>query len=51
MLAMCKSYFIFDRVDSFEEISRKINNITAKQLQDVANEIFNTEKLSFLKYL
>ena len=51
MLSMCKSYFIFSRVDSFEELSRKINNITARQLQDVANEIFDLEKLSYLIYV
>ncbi len=51
MLSMCKSYFIFNRVDSFEEISRKINNITSRQLQDVADEIFDISKLSYLIYI
>jgi predicted Zn-dependent peptidase len=51
MLSMCKSYFIFNKVDSFDEISRKINNITANQLRDVANEIFDTKKLSYLIYI
>ncbi len=51
MLSMGKSYSIFNKVDSLEEISRKIINITAKQLQDVANEIFDTGKLSYLIYV
>ncbi len=50
MLSMGKSYMIFNKVDSLEEISRKYNVINAKELQDVANDLFNKEKLSYLVY-
>jgi predicted Zn-dependent peptidase len=50
MLSMGKSYMLFNKVDSFEEISRKYNVINAKELQEVANELFNQEKLSYLVY-
>jgi predicted Zn-dependent peptidase len=50
MLSMGKSYMVFNKVDSFEEVSRKYNVINAKELQEVANELFNQEKLSYLVY-
>jgi predicted Zn-dependent peptidase len=50
MLAMGKSFLIFNRVDSLEEISAKYNSITAKDLLDVANDIFNKDSLSYLIY-
>ncbi|UCH13274.1 MAG: insulinase family protein, partial [Bacteroidales bacterium] len=50
MLSMGKSYLIFNKVDSLEEISRKYNAISAKELQDVANDLFSKEKLSYLIY-
>jgi predicted Zn-dependent peptidase len=50
MLSMGKSYMIFNKVDSLEEISRKYNIIKARELQDVANDLFNKEKLSYLVY-
>ena len=50
MLSIGKSYLIFNKVDSLEEISRKYNTINAKELQDVANDLFNKEKLSYLVY-
>lgn len=50
MLSMGKSYMVFNKFDSLEEISRKYNVITAKELQEVANDLFNQEKLSYLVY-
>jgi len=50
MLSIGKSYLIFNKVDSLEEISSKFNSITSKDLLEVANDIFNKEKLSYLVY-
>lgn len=48
LLTMGKSYMVFNKVDSFEETYRKIEAVTAEQIQDIANEVFNPECLSFL---
>ncbi|HNW98567.1 MAG TPA: pitrilysin family protein [Bacteroidales bacterium] len=48
MLSMGKSFSVYHKVDTLEEISRKIDDITANQLMDVANDIFSTRKLSML---
>jgi predicted Zn-dependent peptidase len=50
MLAMGKSLLIFNRVDTLEEIRAKYDSITAKDLLNVANDIFNRDRLSYLIY-
>ncbi|TRX66465.1 pitrilysin family protein [Carboxylicivirga sp. M1479] len=50
MLAIGKSYLLYNQVDPLEDVYRKIDSITAQDLQDVANEIFNPNKLSYLIY-
>ena len=50
MLSMGKSILIFDRFDSLEETGRKIEAITAQQLLEVANEVLDPDKLSYLIY-
>lgn len=50
MLALGKSLLTFDRIDSFEEIQEKIENITSSDLMAVAEEVFSEEKLSVLIY-
>ncbi len=50
MLALGKSLLLFDRIDSFEEIQAKINAISAKDLLEVANEVFDESALSILVY-
>lgn len=50
MLAYGKSLLTFDRIDSFEEVAQHIEAITAEELQDVAQEIFNPNQLSHLIY-
>ncbi len=50
MLSMAKSYLLFKRVDSLEEISEKLEAISASKLRDIANEIFDPEKLNILIY-
>jgi predicted Zn-dependent peptidase len=50
MLSMAKSMLVFNRVDSLEEIRQKVDAITAKEILEVANEIFEESKLSYLIY-
>lgn len=49
-LSLGKSYLRFGRFDELEEVRTKINAITPEQLQRVACEIFNPDKLTILKY-
>lgn len=48
MLNMARSYMIFNKVDSLEEINKKVDAITSTQLLDIANEILDENKLSTL---
>ena len=48
MLALGKSLLLYNKVDSFEEVKAKIEAVTAKDLQEVAQEIFNEKQLSTL---
>jgi len=50
IIAMAKSLLDFDRVDSIEEIFAKINAVTAEEMQDIANEIFDTHRLTTLLF-
>lgn len=50
MLGMGKSLLFFNKVDSLETVYSKINNVTAENLLDIANEIFDRDKLSTLTY-
>jgi len=50
MLSMGKSVLIYNRIDTIEEINRKIEAVTANELLEVANQIFDTNKLSVLSY-
>ena len=48
MLGMGKSVLLYDNVESLEETYDKINAITEKELQNIANEIFDEKQLSSL---
>ena len=50
MLSIGKSLIVFDKIDTIEEIYKKIDNVTAPQLMDIANEIFEPSQLSTLIY-
>ena len=50
MLGIGKSYLLYDKVDSLEIIYKKIDRITAKDLQRIANEILDEKDLSTLIY-
>ncbi|MBI9060439.1 MAG: insulinase family protein [Marinilabiliaceae bacterium] len=51
MLSMGKSYLLYNQVDPLEKVYKKIDAITAKDLMDIANEILDSKKLSYLIYL
>jgi predicted Zn-dependent peptidase len=50
MLGFAKTYLLFNRIDTFDEIAAKIDSISAKNLQDIACEIFDEKQLSSLLY-
>ena len=50
MLNIGRSYLLFDKVDSLDVVYKKINQVTAQQLLEVANEIFDFNRLSTLIY-
>jgi hypothetical protein len=50
MLGFAKTYLLFNRIDTFDEIAAKIDAISAKNLQDIACEIFDEKQLSSLLY-
>ncbi len=50
MLSLGKSLLIFDKIDSIEDLCRKIDAVTASELLDTANDIFEPSKMSTLIY-
>jgi predicted Zn-dependent peptidase len=50
MLAMGKSMLLYNKVDTFELVKNKIENVASEELVNVANEVFNLDNLSSLIY-
>ncbi|PWD99244.1 M16 family metallopeptidase [Marinilabilia rubra] len=50
MLNIGKSFLLYNKVDSLEDIYKKIDNLTAMNLLEIANEIFDEKQLSYLIY-
>ncbi len=50
MLSLGKSLLIFDKIDSIEDLCRKIDAVTSSELLDTANDIFEPSKMSTLIY-
>jgi predicted Zn-dependent peptidase len=50
MLSMGKSLMIFNKIESLEETAQKIESITSGQLYDIANEVLDETRLSYLLY-
>lgn len=48
MLTAGKSLLIFNRVDTLENIQRKLEEITAAQLRESANEVLHSKNLNLL---
>jgi predicted Zn-dependent peptidase len=50
MLSLGKSLLIFNKIDSIEELCKKIDAVTASELLETANDIFEPSKMSMLIY-
>jgi predicted Zn-dependent peptidase len=50
MLSYAKSYLLYNKIDTLEEICQKIDAINAVHLQEIANDILDEAKLSYLIY-
>jgi len=50
MLSMGKTLLMFDRIDTLEDIRKKIEAVTSLQILEAANDILNPNELSILKY-
>jgi predicted Zn-dependent peptidase len=50
MLSLGKSLLVFNKIDTIEDLCRKIDAITASELLETANDIFEPAKLSTLIY-
>jgi predicted Zn-dependent peptidase len=50
MLSLGKSLLVFNKIDSIEYICRKIDDISATELLETANDIFEPSKMSTLIY-
>ncbi|MFN0031442.1 MAG: M16 family metallopeptidase [Flavobacteriales bacterium] len=50
MFNLGKSLALFNRIDTLEELFQKIDDISAQQMQEVANEIFDEKRMSSLTY-
>jgi predicted Zn-dependent peptidase len=50
MLSLGKSLVIFDKIDSIEDLCNQIDRVTASELLETANDIFEPNKMSTLIY-
>jgi predicted Zn-dependent peptidase len=50
MLSIGKSLLMYDRIDNLEEINEKIQRVSALELLEVANEVFDPDNLSMLMF-
>ena len=50
IISMAKSLLDFNHIDTLEDVFAKINAVTADQLLEISNEIFDIDKLITLKF-
>jgi predicted Zn-dependent peptidase len=50
MLSLGKSLVIFNKIDSIDDLCRKIDTVTSSELLETANDIFDPSKMSTLIY-
>lgn len=50
MLTIGKSYLLYDKVDSLEQVYQKIDSLTAQEILEIANEILDESQTSTLIY-
>jgi predicted Zn-dependent peptidase len=51
MTSLAKSILIYNKVDTFQEIISKVNSVEINQIQELAQQIFDTEKINELRYI
>lgn len=51
MLMMGKSLLIHNKIESFEQVTDKIRNVGSQEIFDIANDIFDESRLSFLYFM
>jgi predicted Zn-dependent peptidase len=51
MLMMGKSILDLNKVDSLENIFKRIRSITSNELQEISNEVLTEERMSYLTFL
>jgi len=51
MLNQGKSLLVFNKVDTIKQVAEKIEALTAQQLLDIAQEVFEPKRLSWLMYV
>lgn len=50
MIALGKSYMLYNRVDTLEEVYKAIEAVTAEDMLEIANEVFDPAQMSTLIY-
>ena len=50
MLAMAKSLLDLGRIQSIDEVFSDIENVTAFQIQEISNQVFQKEHMSTLTF-
>ncbi|NLB93524.1 MAG: insulinase family protein, partial [Bacteroidales bacterium] len=50
MLAIGKSYLVFNKVDTIQTILKKIEKVTPSDLMEVANQVLDEKRMSLLIY-
>jgi predicted Zn-dependent peptidase len=50
MLSLGKSFLVYDKVDTLDEIIAKIESITSTELMDIANDVLCKDRISTLIY-
>jgi predicted Zn-dependent peptidase len=50
MFNIAKSLQLFGKIDTLEEITEKVHQISASELHEIANEIFRPDKMSSVTY-
>lgn len=51
MFSIGKSMILFNQVESLQTVTEKIESVTPEQIQEAANEVFNSDKISYLFYI
>ena len=51
MLSMAKSYLVYNKIDSLDEIGKKIDRISSEEIIEIANEILDEQQLSSLTFI